>query len=150
MSQQSECVAAPWVNPPFDQLQSELETFELMTAGYVGSIVRAAGLIPDDQWNWSFSERTPTAREVCEHTFAWLWCDRQQITVLERNLHRPTPDLPQGREDMIRLLQQEANEWRVLVRSLKPDQLLDQRKTWDGETEEPTFVPVPYGPERGV
>jgi hypothetical protein len=33
------------VNPDFDRLGSELEAFELMTAGFVGSITRAAGAI---------------------------------------------------------------------------------------------------------
>lgn len=120
-------------NPDFDRLQTELEAFELMTAGFVGSIVRAAGLIPDDRWNWSFSERTPTAREICEHTFAWLWCDRQQVTIFDRSKHRPTPELPADRSTMIRLLQGEAKDWRILVRSLTPEQLLEERETFDGD-----------------
>lgn len=119
--------------PAYDQLQSELEVFELMISGYVGSIVRAAKLVPDEKWNWSFSERTPTSRETCEHTFVWLWCDRQQLTVSDWSLHRPTPDLPQDREAMIALLQDEAIEWRRLIRSLKPEQLNEKRETWDKE-----------------
>ncbi len=121
-------------NPDFERLQNELEVFELMTAGYVGSIVRAASLIPDDKWNWSFSERTPTAKEICEHAFVWLWCDRQQLCVLDRSLHRPTPDLPSDRETMIQMLKAEAQEWRSLVRSLTLEQLQEERKPWEGET----------------
>ncbi|MEQ1820908.1 MAG: DinB family protein [Fimbriimonadaceae bacterium] len=121
------------VNPDFERLNSELEAYELMIAGYVGSIVRAARLIPDDKWNWSFSERTPTAREVCEHTFAWLVCDRQQMTLLDRSQHRPTPDPPADRQSMIRLLEEEARTWRHLIRSLSPEQMLDERESWDGE-----------------
>ena len=120
--------------PDFDQLRSELETLELMTADYVRSILRAARLFPDDKWNWSFSERTPTAREICEHTFVWMWCDRQQMTVLDRGQHRPTPDLPDDRQAMIRLLQNEADEWRRLVRSLTPEKLNEEREPWAGET----------------
>lgn len=120
--------------PDWERLQNELDTFELMTAGYVGSILRAAKQIPVDKWNWSISERTPTAREVCEHAFVWLWCDRQQMTVLDRSLHRPTPDLPTDRESMISLLENEGKEWRRLVRSLTSEQLLEERETWDGET----------------
>ena len=117
--------------PEFDQLKSEFEVFELMTAGYVGSIVRVARLIPDDKWNWSFSERTPTAREICEHTFAWLWCDRQQMTVLDRAKHQPTPDPPADRQQMIQLLEEEAKEWQRLVRSLIGKDLLEERDPWD-------------------
>lgn len=122
---------APW--PDFDRLQTELEAFELMTAAFVGSITRAAKQIPADRWNWSFSERTPTAREICEHTFAWLWCDRQQVTVTDRRKHRPTPDPPAEREAMIRMLEEEALAWQVLVRSLTRDDLNEERETWDGE-----------------
>ncbi len=104
-----------------------------MTAGFVGSIVRAAHQVPDDKWNWSFSEGTPTPREVCEHTFLWLWCDRQQVTVFDRSLHRPTPELPSARVPMIRVLEVEGEEWRRLVRSLTTAQLLDERESWDGE-----------------
>jgi uncharacterized damage-inducible protein DinB len=120
--------------PDIERLYSELELFEEMIADYVGSLTRAAGLISDDKWNWSFSERTPTAREICEHTFAWLWCDRQQMTVSDRSQHRPTPDPPPDRESMIRLLREEAAEWRSLIRGLSPDQMLQERETWDGET----------------
>jgi hypothetical protein len=116
-----------------DQLQDELQVFEVMIAGYVGSVLRAAKLIPDDKWNWSCSEGTPTAREICEHTFAWLYCDRQQMTVADRSQHGPTPDPPSERASMIRLLEEEAAEWRKLIRSLTPDQMLVDHETWDGE-----------------
>lgn len=116
-----------------DQLATELELLELMTAGYVGSILRAARAIPDDKWNWSISERTPTAREICEHTFAWLWCDRQQMTVLDRSQHRQTPYMPPDRQSMIRLLEEEAGEWRSLISGLTPEQLLDNREAFDGQ-----------------
>ncbi len=133
MGDQNKVAHDPTGNPDFERLESELEAFELMTAGYVVSIVRAASQIPDDKWNWSFSERTPSPREICEHAFAWLWCDRQQLTVLDRDLHRPTPDMPRDRTDMIRLLQDEGIEWRRLVRSLTPELLHEERETWNGE-----------------
>jgi hypothetical protein len=34
---------------------------------------------------------------------------------------------------MIQLLKDEAREWRRLVRSLTPEQLLEERESWDGE-----------------
>lgn len=123
----------PDTDPEFERLNSELEAFELMIVGYVGSIVRAAQQIPDDKWNWSFSERTPTAREVCEHTFSWLCCDRQQLTVLDRSKHQPTPDPPANRESMISLLEAEAIEWQRVIRALTPAQLSEERESWDGE-----------------
>ncbi len=133
MEDQNEVDPESTANPDFERLEDELQVFELMIAGYVGSILRAARLIPEDKWNWSFSERTPTAREVCEHTFVWLWCDRQQLTVADRRLHKPTPNLPADRESMIRILEQESLAWRRLVRSLKPDELNQEREPWEGE-----------------
>lgn len=120
--------------PDLDHLQSELEAFEIMTAGFVGSVLRAARSIPEDKWNWSISERTPTPREVVEHTFMWLWCDRQQMTILDRSLHRPTPDLPPGKEAMIEMLRAEGEEWREMVRALNPDDLLETRATFGGDS----------------
>ncbi len=122
------------MKPDAEQLQSEIEVFEVMTAGYVGSIVRAAKSVPGEKWNWSFSPQTPSAREICEHTFVWLWCDRQQMAGLDRAQHRPTPTLPENQEAMIRLLMEEAAEWRRLVRALKPEDLDQQREPWPGET----------------
>ncbi len=133
MASNDQANANPPVNPDFDRLTNELETFELMISGYVGSIVRAARLFPDEKWNWSISERTPTAREVCEHTFLWLWCDRQQMTLLDRSQHRPTPELPSDRESMIAILEEEGLEWRHMVRSLPLANLDEERETWDGD-----------------
>ncbi|MBS1709210.1 MAG: hypothetical protein JSS65_10895 [Armatimonadetes bacterium] len=120
--------------PDFDHLRNELEVFELMIPGYVGSILRAARLVPDDKWNWSFVDETPTPRETVEHTFAWLWCDRQQMTVPDWSQHQPVPNLPEDRLRMIAVLEEEAMAWRSLIRSLQPSQLDEELPCWDGET----------------
>ncbi|MBS1718272.1 MAG: hypothetical protein JSS72_11130 [Armatimonadetes bacterium] len=116
-----------------DQMQSELEVCEMMTAGFAGALARFAKQIPLDKWNWSFSERTPTPREACEHAFLWMWCDRQQMTVPDRSQHRPTPELPSDRDALIGMLEEEAEEWRMMIRGLKPEQLLDERESFGGE-----------------
>lgn len=121
------------VEPDFERLQNELEVSEYGIVQYLESIARIAGLVPEEKWNWSFSERTPTTREICEHTFAWLWCDRQQIMVTDRSLHLPTPDPPANPRAMIELLQQEGMEWRSLIRSLSPEILAEEREPWPGE-----------------
>lgn len=114
--------------------KSELEVFEWLVAGFVGSLLRAAGQIPADKWNWSFTTTSPTPREICEHTFLWLWCDRQQMLVLDRSQHLPTPPLPADREEMMSLLRSEGEEWRTLIRSLSPEQLDEERDPWPDET----------------
>ncbi len=120
--------------PDLDHLQSELETFEIMTAGFVGSILRAARSIPEEKWNWSISERTPTPREVVEHTFMWLWSDRQQMTIPDQSQHCPTPELLHGKGAMIEMLHAEGEAWREMVRALNPDDLLETRATFGGDT----------------
>lgn len=119
--------------PNFDLLTSEIEAYELFIAGYIGSIVRAGRGIPDDKWNWSFSERTPSAREICEHTYMWLFCDRQQMTEPDRAKHLPTADLPKDKESMLQLLHNEACIWQNLVRAMTPDQLNQELVPWEGE-----------------
>ncbi len=116
-----------------DRPQSELEIYERLTAGFTGSLVRHARQIPEDKWNWSFSERTPTAREICEHAFMWLWCDRQQMTEDDISRHRPVPNLPSDRDSMIRLLEDEAQVWRRLVRSFSSESLLEEREAFEGD-----------------
>ncbi len=109
-----------------DEMQSELEMFEMMVVGFTGSLIRSATKIPHDKWNWSFSERTPTAREICEHAYVWLWCDRMQITRFGGNEPFPTPELPSDQDSMLAILKGEADAWRTLIRSFESRYLADQ------------------------
>lgn len=112
---------------------TEFVVFEKLICGYVGSVLRAANRIPADKWDWSFVAATPSAREICEHTFMWLWCDRQQINVLDRTQHVRTPDLPLERDAMLAMLQEEGEAWRDLIQSLTPEMLEEEREPWPGE-----------------
>lgn len=116
--------------PPFDLLRSELEAFELFIVGYVGSMLRAIEAMPEDKWNWSISVRTPSPRELCEHTYMRLACDRQQMTEPDYSKHKPVADLPANRSEMIALLRKEAIIWQQLVRGLKPEDLNNELLAW--------------------
>ena len=93
---------------------SEIEVFEQLICGFTGGILRRAREIPEDKWNWSFSERTPTAREICEHAWMWLRADRQEIM----SRHEAIPDPPQDRAQMLDLLESEKDAWRELIQTI--------------------------------
>jgi hypothetical protein len=106
---------------------------DVLIADFLGGTIRRARLIPGDKWNWSFSERTPTAREICEHTFAWQWWDRQQIEVRDPSKYAATPTLPETQLDLLNILQDEAAQWRRAIRGLTPEQLAEERLDADGQ-----------------
>lgn len=107
---------------------SEIAVFEQLICGFTGGILRRAREIPADKWNWSFSERTPTAREICEHSWMWLWADRQEITVLDPAHQVAVADPPQDRIQMLELLESEKEAWRQLIQATQA-QLLDELRT---------------------
>lgn len=111
---------------------SEIETFERLICGFTGGIIRRAREIPEEKWNWSFSERTPTAREICEHAWMWLRSDRQELTVLDPARHQAIPDPPSHPAQMLDLLESEKEEWRELIHSLDPPMLEETRTSLDG------------------
>lgn len=112
----------------------EIDTFDQLICGFTGGILRRAREIPEVRWNWSFSERTPTAREICEHTWLWLCADRQDLTVVDSSLLKSIPDPPLGRAEMLQLLENEMETWRVLLRDLYPENLDEMRSSPDGHS----------------
>lgn len=111
---------------------SEIEAFEHLICGFTGGILRRAREIPEEKWNWSFSERTPTAREICEHAWMWLRCDRQELVILDPALHKPISDPPRQRGAMLDLLESEKEEWRNLIRSIEASMMDELRYSPDG------------------
>jgi len=111
---------------------NEIEAFEELVCGFTGGILRRAREIPEDKWNWSFSERTLTAREICEHAWMWLWSDRHEITVPDPARQAPVPDLPQDRAAVLDLLEREKEEWRALFQTLDAQTLDEVRSSPDG------------------
>lgn len=109
-------------------LSGELATFEHLICGFTGGILRRAREIPEDKWNWSFSERTPSAREICEHAWMWLRSDRQEIGVLDPAHQVAIPNPPEDRAQMLDLLEDENEAWRELIRSM-PISLLEETRS---------------------
>lgn len=109
-------------------LANELETFEHLICGFTGGILRRAREIPEEKWNWSFSERTPSPREICEHAWMWLRSDRQEITVIDPDQQVAIPETPKDREAMLDLLEEEKEAWRELIRSM-PLVLLEESRS---------------------
>jgi uncharacterized damage-inducible protein DinB len=111
-----------------DYPSSEIEVFEQLICDFTGGIIRRAREIPEEKWNWSFSERTPTAREICEHAWMWLRTDRQDIIAR----HQAIPEAPQNRIQMLDLLESEKDAWHQLIQTLSPEKLDELRNTPDG------------------
>jgi uncharacterized damage-inducible protein DinB len=107
---------------------NEIAVFEQLICGFTGGILRRAREIPEDKWNWSFSERTPTAREICEHAWMWLRADRHEILALQEAV----PELPQDRADVLALLEDEKDAWRELLQTTEPPTLEELRTSPDG------------------
>lgn len=116
-------------NPPkVDYPTSEIEAFEQLICGFTGGILRRAREIPEEKWNWSFSERTPTAREICEHAWMWLRRDRQDITADQGAI----PETPIDRTEMLELLASEKDAWQDLIQTIKAPTMDELRFTPDG------------------
>lgn len=111
---------------------SEIGAFEQFICGFTGGILRRAREIPEEKWNWSFSERTPTAREICEHAWIWLRSDRQEITVLDPSRQEAIPDPPQHRVQMLDLLESEKEAWRELIQTIDAPLMDELRYSPDG------------------
>lgn len=111
---------------------NEIEVFEQLICGFSSGILRRAREIPDDKWNWSFSERTPTAREICEHAWLWLRSDRQEITTIDPKNQTAIPDPPVHQNNMLDLLESEIDAWWELIRSIVTPVLDEVRMSPDG------------------
>lgn len=112
----------------------EISVYEHLICGFTGGILRRAREIPEDKWNWSFSERTPTAREICEHAWMWLRSDRQEITVLDPADQKPIPDPPAHRLQMLDLLEGEKESWRELLQTIRAPMMDELRYSPDGHS----------------
>ena len=118
-------------NSPSSEISpSETAVFEQLICGFTGGIIRRAQEIPEEKWNWSFSERTPTAREICEHTWIWLRSDRQDIAINQEAI----PDPPLYRAQMLDLLDAEKEAWRELIQTIKAPMMDELRVTPDGQS----------------
>ncbi|MBV6457647.1 MAG: hypothetical protein HONBIEJF_00764 [Fimbriimonadaceae bacterium] len=127
---EGEVTKVEWVDAEFPR--SEIEAFEQLICGFTGGILRRAREIPEERWNWSFSERTPSAREICEHAWMWLRSDRQEITVLDPARQEAIPDPPQHRGEMLDLLESEKEAWRELMQSIDTPMMDELRVSPDG------------------
>lgn len=93
---------------------NEIGANEHLISEFTGGILRRAREVSEDKWNWSFSERTPAASEICQH--AWIWNDRQEVTVLDPALQVPVPCAPAPRPKAASLRNRQGSAARTLNR----------------------------------
>jgi hypothetical protein len=114
-------------------LKTECEVYDLLIPRFVALMASCIESYPADKWNWSFNQMTPSARELGEHAFAWLWCDRQQIELPDPADHKPTPTLATQAE-VANGLAEEGLRWKQLIERLSDEELSSTRFIWGQET----------------
>jgi hypothetical protein len=109
-------------------MQSETEVYQRMLCDYVLSMVGWLRKIPEDQWDWTPAVCAPTARQVAEHTWVTLVCDRQHVEQPDVSLHPLVPDPPREPAALCTALETEANWWRTWLEGQTAETYLVPRK----------------------
>lgn len=84
--------------------------------------------MPPDQWDWTPHPAAPTARILAAHTWQWLQCDRQHITIPDASTHSRIPDPPSDCAAMCDALDKENELWRSMILDMTPE-LLDEKRS---------------------
>jgi hypothetical protein len=85
-----------------------------------------------DQWDYSFALPAPTPRILALNTLQWLKCDRQHMTAASFDAHQLIPEPGDDPEAICAALDEEANEWEALLKSLTPEELDRVVRQFDG------------------
>jgi hypothetical protein len=104
-------------------MKTELEAYEDLLCGHVGAFVHRLRKLPPAQFDWSPAPAAPTARILAAHTYQWLVCDRYHLTEPNARLHPPIPEPPQDTASLINALAEENENWRTLLRAMRPEDL---------------------------
>jgi hypothetical protein len=109
-------------------MQNETELYQRMLCGYVERMARWLRKIPTEQWDWTPAVYAPTCRQVAEHTWVTLVCDRQHVEEPDVFLHPLVPDPPQEPAELCTALEAEAKWWREWLGRQTPETYLAPRK----------------------
>ena len=107
--------------------QTELENYEALLIEHLEAMLRALRKMSAEHWDWSPHPAAPSARIIGVHTWQWLVCDRQHITEPDVLGHALVPDAPRDIHQFCDVFEQEILNWRHLLRSLEPSDLLKSR-----------------------
>lgn len=109
-------------------MQNETELYQRMLYDYVQSMVEWLRKIPEEQWDWTPAVYAPTPRQVAEHTWVTLVCDRQHVEQPDVSLHPLVPDPPREPAALCAALEAEATWWREWLGRQTPETYLTPRK----------------------
>jgi hypothetical protein len=104
-------------------LQSDLEAEASILLGHLRGMAQSLRKLTLEQWDWTFAPPAPTPRILAIHALAWLQCDRQHINNPDVSTHRPVPDPPVEPEEICLAMEEEADNWEALLKSLTPEDL---------------------------
>jgi hypothetical protein len=109
-------------------MQNETELYQRMLCGYIESMVNWLRKIPEEQWDWTPAVYAPTSRQVAEHTWVTLVCDRQHVEQPDVSLHPLVPDPPREPAALCAALETEAQWWREWLARQTPETYLAPRR----------------------
>jgi hypothetical protein len=111
--------------------QTELALYESNLCGHLQQMVYFLRRIPPDQFDYCPTVAAPTPRILATHAWQWLVCDRYHINEPDASKHPPVPDPPGEPEALCSVLEEEIENWRTLLRSLTPEDLLAERNQFN-------------------
>lgn len=108
-------------------MSAETELYEQLLCGHMGAMAHRLRKIPAERFDDTFAPPAPTPRQLAVHALSWLQCDRAHIEEADAAKHAPLPEPPTGQAALCDALAAETEKWRVLLRSLTPEQLGEMR-----------------------
>lgn len=109
-------------------MQNETELYQQMLCDFVDSMVYWLRKIPEDKWDWTPAVYAPTPRQVAEHTWVTLVCDRQHVTQPDVSLHPLVPDPPKETAALCAALEAESKWWREWLGKQTEETYLSPRR----------------------
>ena len=112
-------------------LRNENEAYADLLCGHLEGFVWRLRQLPPDKWDYQFAPPAPSPRILAVHAWQWLVCDRQHIAEPDARRHPPVPDPPNEPAAICDLLEEETENWRTLILSLTPEQMLAARRQFN-------------------
>jgi hypothetical protein len=113
---------------------TELESYELWLIGHLEGMLKKMRQFEPEHWDWTPDQAAPTPRTVAVHAWQWLICDRQHIDEPDVAKHVNVPEPPDDDEAFCAAFAEETENWRQLLRRLRPEDLVEKRYQF-GETD---------------
>ena len=109
-------------------MNNETQPYSSLMLPHLGMFIDRLRRVSSDKWRYQVTPAAPSPRQLAEHAWQWLVCDRQYITEPDVAKHTPPASPPDNQQAMCNLLEEEMAFWRKLLSSLAPEHLDDDRE----------------------